>query len=227
MDATYDRLCNRREYISCYGQGCKRINIYSIKQRQKTFKILFIHLTKSLRVWWIGHMTLIYHVLLSRVPPVEPEQWVSEWVNLRPTVSRPVCPGVRRPSRTCDQFFFLLEISFRHLRFYKFVAPFLTRGRVWKLLYNCFRALPEQSLLSRSPAELTALFYCLIWDSINLEARSPYFEVTLVQGKSFNITIGRAAWEQGAQRVYLYQYKVAIDNQSTYNDFMIVCSHAH
>jgi hypothetical protein len=48
---------------------------------------------------------------------------VSEWVNLRPTVSRPVCPGVRRPSGTCDQFFFLLEISFIHLRFCKFVGP--------------------------------------------------------------------------------------------------------
>jgi hypothetical protein len=30
-------------------------------------------------------------------------------VNLRPTVSRPVCPGVRRPSGACDQFFFLLK----------------------------------------------------------------------------------------------------------------------
>jgi hypothetical protein len=34
-------------------------------------------------------------------------------VNLRPTVSRPVCPGVRSTSGTRDQFFFLLEISFR------------------------------------------------------------------------------------------------------------------
>jgi hypothetical protein len=33
--------------------------------------------------------------------------------NLRPTVSRPVCLGVRRPSETRDQFFFLLEIFFR------------------------------------------------------------------------------------------------------------------
>jgi hypothetical protein len=34
-------------------------------------------------------------------------------VNLLPTVSRPVCLGVRRPFGTRDQFFFLLEISFR------------------------------------------------------------------------------------------------------------------
>jgi hypothetical protein len=34
-------------------------------------------------------------------------------VNLRPTVSRPVCLGARHPSGTRDQFFVLLEISFR------------------------------------------------------------------------------------------------------------------
>jgi hypothetical protein len=72
--------------------------------------------------------------------PVEVE------VNLRPTVSRPVCLGVRHPSGTCDQFFFLLEISFRQLRFCYFVAPSLTRGRFCKLLY-CFWALPDQSLM--------------------------------------------------------------------------------
>jgi hypothetical protein len=57
-------------------------------------------------------------------------------VNLRPTVS-------------------LLEIFFRQLRVCYFVAPSLTRGRVSNLLYNCFWTLPEQSLLGRSPAELT------------------------------------------------------------------------
>jgi hypothetical protein len=57
-------------------------------------------------------------------------------VNLRPTVSRPVCPGVRRPSGTCDQFFFLLGIYFRQLPVCNFVAPSLTRGRVCKLLYR-------------------------------------------------------------------------------------------
>jgi hypothetical protein len=36
-------------------------------------------------------------------------------VNLRQTVSRPVRRGVRHPSGTRDQFFFLLEISFRQL----------------------------------------------------------------------------------------------------------------
>jgi hypothetical protein len=92
-------------------------------------------------------------------------------VNLRP----PVCPGVRRPSGTRDQFFFLLEISFRQLRLCYFVAPSLTRGRVCNLLYNCFLALPQQSLLVRSPAELTAIFYCIIWDYLNLEGQVPLF----------------------------------------------------
>jgi hypothetical protein len=96
-------------------------------------------------------------------------------VNLRPTVSRPVCPGVRSPSGTCDQFFFLLEISFTQLRVRNFIAPSLTRGRVCKLLYSCFWTLPEQSLLGRSPAELTAIFYCLIWDPTNLEGQDPLF----------------------------------------------------
>jgi hypothetical protein len=116
-------------------------------------------------------------------------------VNLRPTVSRPVCPGVRRPSGTCDQFFFLHEISFRQLRGCNFVAPSLTGGRVCKLLYNCFWALLEQSLLGRSPAELTALFYCLIWDSTNLEGQVPVFRSRIMQCDISNATIGRAAWE--------------------------------
>jgi hypothetical protein len=38
-------------------------------------------------------------------------------------------------------------------------------------LYNCFWTLPEQSLLGRSPAELTTIFYCLIWDSCNMEVQ--------------------------------------------------------
>jgi hypothetical protein len=89
-------------------------------------------------------------------------------VNLRPTV----CPGVRRLSGTRDQFFFLLEISFGQLRLCYFVAPSLTRGRVI-YLYNFFWALPKQSVLGRSSAELTATFYCLIWVSLNLEGQIP------------------------------------------------------
>jgi hypothetical protein len=96
-------------------------------------------------------------------------------VNLRPTVSRPVCLGVRYPSGTRDQFFFLLVIFFRQLRVCYFVAPSLTRGRFCNLLYNCFWSLPEQSLFGRSPAELTAIFYCLISYSSNLEGQVPVF----------------------------------------------------
>jgi hypothetical protein len=89
------------------------------------------------------------------------------------TDSQSASLGVKRPSGTRDQFFFLLEISFRQLRVCYFVVPSLTRGRVCNLLCNCFWALPEQLLLSL--AELTAIFYCLIWDSPNLEGHVPVF----------------------------------------------------
>jgi hypothetical protein len=45
-----------------------------------------------------------------------------------------VCLGIRRPSGTRDQFFFLLEISFRQLWFCYFVAPSLMREQVCNLL---------------------------------------------------------------------------------------------
>jgi hypothetical protein len=93
----------------------------------------------------------------------------------------PVSLGVRHPSGTRDQFFFLLEIFFRQLRIYYYIAPSLETGRVCNLLY-CFWALPEQSLLGRSPAEPTAIFYCLIWDSPNLEGQVPVFISPQEQG---------------------------------------------
>jgi hypothetical protein len=68
-------------------------------------------------------------------------------VTLRPTVSRLVCPGVRHPSGTRDQFFFLLEIFFRQLRVCCFVAPSLTRGRVCNLLVHLLLGLARTSTL--------------------------------------------------------------------------------
>jgi hypothetical protein len=42
-------------------------------------------------------------------------------------------------------------------------------------LYNCFWTLPEQSLLGQSRTELTTMFRCLIWDSLNLGRQVPVF----------------------------------------------------
>jgi hypothetical protein len=81
-------------------------------------------------------------------------------VNLRPTVSRTVCPGVRRPSGTRDQFFFLLEISFRQLRLCYFVARSLTKGRVCNLLVQLLLGLARAVTLgskSRRPHGLILL----------------------------------------------------------------------
>jgi hypothetical protein len=55
-------------------------------------------------------------------------------VKLQPTVRRPIRRGVRHPSGTRDQFFFLLEILLRQVRVCYFVAPSLTRRQVRNLL---------------------------------------------------------------------------------------------
>jgi hypothetical protein len=101
--------------------------------------------------------------------------YVEVEVNLRPTVSRPVCLCVRRPSETRDQLCFLLKISFRQLRVCYFVAPSLIRGWVCNLLYSSFWTLPEQSLLGRKSCKTHGHIFCLIWDSSNLEGQVPVF----------------------------------------------------
>jgi hypothetical protein len=98
-------------------------------------------------------------------------------------------------------FSFAMKFLFRHLRFCKFVAPSLTRGRVCKLLYNCFWALPEQSLLGRSPAELTAFFYCLIRDSTNLEGQVPVFRSHVSAVRNFQLLpLGELRGKHAVQR---------------------------
>jgi hypothetical protein len=74
-------------------------------------------------------------------------------VNLWPTVSQPVCPSVRRPSGTRDQFFFFLEISFRQLQLCYFVAPSLTRGRVCNLLVKLLLGLARAVTLGSNSGQ--------------------------------------------------------------------------
>jgi hypothetical protein len=108
-------------------------------------------------------------------------------VNLRPTVSRPVCLGVRRPSRTRDQFFFLLEISFRQLRVY-FVAPSLTRGRV--LIYCTIASGPCQSSHS--------------WVEVPQNLRRVEVEVTLRPTVSRPVRLGVLPLLEHVTRCYIY-----------------------
>jgi hypothetical protein len=89
-------------------------------------------------------------------------------ITLRPTISRPVRLGVRLPSGTRDQFFFLLEIFFRQLQVCYFEAPSLTRGRVCNLLLLLV-------LASTFPRDSRPYFVVPILEtSPTWRARSPY-----------------------------------------------------
>jgi hypothetical protein len=92
-------------------------------------------------------------------------------VILRLTVSRPVRLGVKHPSGTRDQFFFLLEIFFRQLRVCYFVAPSLTRGRVCNLLF-----LLDLASGSESPRRESRPYFIfqILETPPTCRARSPY-----------------------------------------------------
>jgi hypothetical protein len=149
----------------------RHLNSWQLTERSVSARLLWA----CLRLFLIDAKSLTSPDLVVLMHIVQHAVEVVVEVNLLPTVSRRVCPGARRPSGTRDQFFILLEISFRQLRVCYFVAPSLTRRRVCNLLYNCFWALPEQSLLGPSPAEPTTIFYCIMWDSPNLEGQVPVF----------------------------------------------------
>jgi hypothetical protein len=110
-----------------------------------------------------------WHSASSRFP---------KFLNLRPMVSRPVCLGVRLPSGAHDQSFV----------FCLMIAGFLMWSTLWLedgsviYLYNCFWALPEQSLSGPSPAELTTIIYCLSWDSPPLGGPGPRIYIPQEQG---------------------------------------------
>jgi hypothetical protein len=86
-------------------------------------------------------------------------------VKLRPAVSRPVCPGVRHPSGTRDQFFFLLEIFFRQLRVCYFVASRRTQ----------YHILLSQFLGKSCPLEVTWSSLGPVIDHLNRSTRDSSF----------------------------------------------------
>jgi hypothetical protein len=87
-------------------------------------------------------------------------------VILQLTVSRPVCPGIRPPSGVRYQFSFSpLEIIFKSF-FFKMRRPLWGEDGSVIYWYKCYWVLPAPSLSGPSHAELDAISYCLIWDSI-------------------------------------------------------------
>jgi hypothetical protein len=90
-------------------------------------------------------------------------------VMLRPSVSRPICLGVKHPSGAYDQIF----ITFRQLQVCWCGAISLTRERVNRLQFPL--GSPAQSFLGPSPAGLVTVLYSLRFETPpTWRAMSPY-----------------------------------------------------
>jgi hypothetical protein len=91
-------------------------------------------------------------------------------VMLRPTVSRPVCLGVKPPLSLKTRFLLLSDIS-----------GFIDVGcPLWRedgsVFYNCCRSSPAQSFSGTSPTGLMTRFYCLRFETRpTCRARSIFF----------------------------------------------------
>jgi hypothetical protein len=97
--------------------------------------------------------------------------------------------------------FLSLEIFFRQLWVCYFVAPSLTRGQVCNLLYNCFWALPEQSLLGQVPQNSRPYFTVSSETPPTWSARSPYLypprnRLAQLYPRSWSFSCGRQSVDQ-------------------------------
>jgi hypothetical protein len=95
-------------------------------------------------------------------------------VTLRPTASRPVCPGVRPRLWPVTNFSFPLKFSLDSCGFVISWCPLWREGG--SVIYCCCLASPAQSLSGLSPAGLKTIFYCpSCWDFPSLDGQVPVF----------------------------------------------------